>query len=335
MESNRQTHVEKIYSTVSVIILGGALICFAVSFFVAIRKRQRLLAHPVSLAVFLLLLPNSVMALVYFCEHLYNILTGERLSGGPMCQLVAFGSICSIVSIMGCSVVVAYASHQAISQGKVCDSARRVVVIGSALSWLAGLVVGGGYQAAGMMGPYERLYCCVSDEGITRTPILVAVFIFFIAVIAQLQYYCRIYIKFHSSQAKERRLKGSLREAVVWGLENILLFYVGWCRMAINMISAFNGHDVGQWAAIFAAWLAKFHALLCGITFLLHFGKKMKTEDSTGAALLKAEAPANASHQEKYASHNKKVLFAGEEEKISDFEKLPRQLRSGPEALQA
>ena len=93
------------------------------------------------------------------------------------------------------------------------------------------------------------------------------------------------------------------------------------------MISAFNGRDVGQWAAIFAAWLAKFHALLCGITFLLHFGKKMKAEVATG--------PANASHQEKYASHNNKVLFAGEEEKISDFEKLPRQLRSGPEALQA
>mmetsp|Transcript_3562 Transcript_3562/g.6094 ORF Transcript_3562/g.6094 Transcript_3562/m.6094 type:complete len:319 (+) Transcript_3562:204-1160(+) len=315
MESNRQTHVEKIYSTVSVIILGGALICFAVSFFVAIRKRQRLLAHPVSLAVFLLLLPNSVMALVYFCEHLYNISTGKRLSGGPVCQLVAFWSICSIVSIMGCSVVVAYASHQIIAQGKICNAPRRGVVIGSALSWLAGLAVGGGYQAAGMLGPYERLYCCVSDEGNTRPPILVAVFIFCIAAIAQLQYYCRIYIKLHSSQSKGRRIRGSIREVVAWGLENISLFYVGWSLMAMNNILAFSGHDVAQWAAISAAWLAKIHALVCGISFLRHF--ELKKEDAI-VAFLKGAASADGSQAKDAPVHGTEVA---EEEKNADLAK--------------
>lgn len=234
--------------------------------------------------------PIALLALVHFCENFNKVLTGIRISDGSTCQLFAFLSICSIVTMMGCLVAVAYASHQVVAQGQLCSSTRRVVVFGSALSWLAGLVVGGGYQATGMLGPYANLYCCVRDEGMTRAPILVTVVIFFVAAIAQFQYYCRIYIKLHSSEAWGRRITGSLREVVAWGLQNILLFYVGWIRLTINSMHAYSGQDIDQWIIIPAAWLAKVQLFLCGLSFLHQINLIKKQEGASAKFVMRKGA---------------------------------------------
>jgi len=299
------------YTVVAVLICGSSLLLIArivkILFFGELKSfRHVIFKKPILFAWFLLLLPNIVVMLVYFCEHMQILVTQKQAQDGHWCRFVAFTAIISMVCLNGSCLTIAITMYQIVKMGT--KYVWRTVIYGNLLSWLCGICIGIWYIAGNSLGPYRGLYCCIRGERYNGPRIFLIYGSFIFSICAQSFLYISAFRHIRDTELKAQsnftaqsihsvsgpedseRVSGggtmkitptASRIFMKKGIMLVSIYYVCWFWISVDALIAFSGKTPSLASSIVGAIFAKMNSVIHCMVMTSHINKARNTVGAT------------------------------------------------------
>jgi len=208
-----------------------------------------------------ILVPDLILALVYFPFFFTNLLRGDAI-GETGCTVVGFLTFGATIATFCGPVIVAYCTYrkfngvieQKVIGGRATSSIQLTVFL--IIPWLLGFALAGAVYSQGLLGSFRGLYCYTNDWTSLLTGGL-TIILLFISCIVTMALFTRTYFMVQKSMTKidSKKKRKGIRALLRNGLMLVSVLLLFWFTSAISGLFALAGADVPIWVESMGAIL--------------------------------------------------------------------------------
>jgi len=307
--SKELTKTRIVYTLLAVLICGCTLLFFVLVLKNIFGSKSSVLKKPVLFGWFLLFIPNFLVALVFFIQHMQILVVQMPPQHGVWCTFVAFVAIIAMVALNGSCLTIASTMYCIVKFGP--KKVWKIIAIGNFMSWCFGVAVGIWYLLGNSLGPFRGLYCCIREEKYNGARVFLIFFTFVLSILLQSALYFSAFRHIRRTEQNARNqtnlttpmsrlrsssplfqstnthdlaneqdsplfsYKGTVAHLFMRkGLIQVSIFYFCWLWISVDSIIVFSGHkQVPLVSSLVAALLAKMNGVLHGYVMLQHLSK--------------------------------------------------------------